>query len=106
VAEDNFQRELYVAINKGCKAADLREFLFPLLNKRRELLIDKLERSDFYAGGVDNMELITIQLELKVIAAERDAILGAIDGGIEAEEKLRELNTPEKMPRPGIRLKF
>ena len=104
--KDNFQKKLYEAISRGCKALDVAEFLMPILDERRGQLVDKLEKSDFNYQKIDNSELIAIQLELKVIASERRAIKAAISEGVEAESKLRELNEPPKQSKPGIKLKF
>ena len=103
---DSLQRELLAAISRGCKAADLAEFLIPILDSRRGQLVDKLEKTDFNYQKIDNSELLAIQLELKVVAAERRAIMAAISDGTEAEGKLRELNEPPKQSRPGTKLKF
>ena len=96
VAESDVKRlQLFKAVEIGANAEALKAFLFPILDKRKALLVDNLEKGNFYYQKIDNSELLTIQLELKLISLLREEAETLANAGAEASEAIRELNRPK-----------
>lgn len=88
--------ELKKIVEAGVKAETVADVLIPILDDEKKRLVEKLENGTFYYQKIDNSELLTIHLELKVIRKIRDEVLSLISAGGEARTKVREQNEPRK----------
>ena len=109
--DENKRLKLFKAVESGAKAADLWSFLSPILSKRKIELVDKLETGSFnYQKNdyqkIDNSELLTIQLELRLLKKISDEAAALIRTGEESAEALRAMNEPEEPARPKRPLRY
>ena len=93
---DKRSMDLKKLIEAGVKAETVADVLIPILDNEKKRIVDKLENGTFYYQKIDNSELLTIHLELKVIRKIKDEVLSLISVGAEAREKAREQNEPKK----------
>ena len=98
------RHELIQAINDGLEAASAAKFLIPVIQRRKNILIETLCNSSLDYQKIDNSFYFALHLELKLLTEMQNDIESAILRGEESSEKLIDLQNPEPRDTENFRM--
>jgi len=94
-SKNQLRRELISAVNNGLEAASAAKFLIPVLQRRKDSLINSLCNSSPDYQKIDNNYYYALHLELRLLTEMQNDIETAILRGEESSEQLIALQNPE-----------
>jgi len=98
--------KLIEAVNAGAKTEDLCRFLYPVLNDRRNEIIDEMETTSYYQNNDNEKKLLALQIELTIIRRIFQEANALINVGTEAREKLVEMAEHPERTKASRPLRF
>ena len=98
------RRELIQAVNNGLEASAAAKFLIPVLQRRKNSLIETLCNSSLGYQKIDNRFYFALHLELRLLTEMQNDIETAILRGEESSEQLIALQNPEPRDTENFRM--
>ena len=98
------RRELIQAVNNGLEASAAAKFLIPVLQRRKNSLIETLCNSSLDYQKIDNSFYFALHLELKLLTEMQNDIEATILRGEESSERLIDLQAPESRDTENFRM--
>ena len=103
-SKNQLRRELISAVNNGLEAASAAKFLIPVLQRRKDSLINSLCNSSLDYQKIDNNYYYALHLELRLLTEMQSDIETAILRGEESSEQLIALQNPEPRDTENFRM--
>ena len=103
-SKNQLRRELISAVNNGLEAASAAKFLIPVLQRRKDSLINSLCNSSLDYQKIDNNYYYALHLELRLLTEMQNDIETAILRGEESSEQLVSLQNPEPRDTENFRM--
>ena len=103
-SKNQLRRELISAVNNGLEAASAAKFLIPVLQRRKDSLINSLCNSSLDYQKIDNNYYYALHLELRLLTEMQNDIETAILRGEESSEQLIALQNPEPRDTENFRM--
>ena len=103
-SKNQLRRELISAVNNGLEAASAAKFLIPVLQRRKDSLINSLCNSSLDYQKIDNNYYYALHLELRLLTEMQNDIETAVLRGEESSEQLLALQNPEPRDTENFRM--
>lgn len=103
-SKNQLRRELISAVNNGLEAESAAKFLIPVLQRRKDSLINSLCNSSLDCQKIDNNYYYALHLELRLLTEMQNDIETAILRGEESSEQLIALQNPEPRDTENFRM--
>ena len=102
--KNQLRRELIAAVNDGLEATSAAKFLLPVLQRRKDNLINSLCNSSPDYQKIDNNYYYALHLELRLLTEMQNDIETAVLRGEESSEQLFALQNPEPRDTENFRM--
>lgn len=102
--KNQLRRELIAAVNDGLEAISAAKFLLPVLQRRKDNLINSLCNSSPDYQKIDNNYYYALHLELRLLTEMQNDIETAVLRGEESSEQLLALQNPEPRDTENFRM--